>query len=202
LEGDSVTLNTDVNEVRKNDQILWMFQINNSDTRIAEIHKQVIYIDDSIVIFGDRLQMDSQNGSLTIRNIITPPEALFNLIFFKLSNISISIYSLIFPAPLPVPVITRDTSNCSSSSSSSSSKHSSMSRCVLLCSVLNVSHVTLSWYKGKQLLSSISVSDLSICLSLPLEVEYQDKNTYSCVINNPTSNQTQHNTTQLCHRCP
>ncbi|XP_042568281.1 SLAM family member 9-like isoform X1 [Cyprinus carpio] len=194
MEGDSVTLNTDVN-VQRDDQILWMFKVNNSFTRIAEIHRQKIYIGDSTLAFRKRVQMDSQTGSMTIRNIRTEHSGLYKLQIIK-DEVTSKSFSVAVYAPLPIPIITRDTSNCSSS------ERSSVSRCVLLCSVSNVSRVTLSWYKGNSLLSSISVSDLSISLSLPLEVEYQDKNTYSCLLNNPISNQTQHlDITQLCHTC-
>uniref|UniRef100_A0A9J8CAH5 Ig-like domain-containing protein n=1 Tax=Cyprinus carpio carpio TaxID=630221 RepID=A0A9J8CAH5_CYPCA len=196
LEGDSVTLNTDVTEVQRDDQILWMF--GPKETRIAEIYKHIIDMFSSNEIFGDRLQLDSFTGSLIIRNIRRTDSGLYKRQIRSHRGNSDKTFSVTVYAHLPVPVITSNSSNCSSSSSSSGS--SSVSKCSLLCSAVNVSHVTLSWYKGNSLLSSISVSNLSISLFLPLEVEYQDKNTYSCVINNPIRNQTTHlDITQLCH---
>ncbi|XP_067271508.1 SLAM family member 5-like [Pseudorasbora parva] len=193
MEGDSVTLNTDLTEIQEDDDILWRFRDENS--LIAKISRAdkifSTYDDVPDGRFRDRLKLDHQTGSLTITNISTEHAGDYKLEIrgLKLTSktFSVSVY-----ARLPVPVISSNSSNCSSSSSS----------CSLVCSVLNVSHVTLSWFKGNSLLSSISVSDLSISLSLPLEVEYQDKNTYSCVLNNPISNQTRHpNITQLCHTC-
>ncbi|XP_026054819.1 SLAM family member 9-like [Carassius auratus] len=191
-EGDSVSLHTDVTEIQRDDMILWMF--GPQETRIAEIHKQVIDMFDNNEIFGDRLQMDNQTGSLTIRNIRTEHTGLYKLTIINNRGTSYKRFNVSVYAPLPFPIITRDSSQCSSGSSGQN--------CSLLCSVVNVSAVTLSWYKGNSLLSSISVSDLSISLSLPLEVEYQENNIYSCVINNPITNQTTHlDITQLCHTC-
>uniref|UniRef100_A0A8C1L8G5 Ig-like domain-containing protein n=1 Tax=Cyprinus carpio TaxID=7962 RepID=A0A8C1L8G5_CYPCA len=191
-EGDSVTLNCDLTKMKAVDQIQWSFSIKNSF--IAGIFKQTnsmtVYDDVLDGRFRDRLKLNNQTGSLTITNITTQHAGNYKLSIFK-SKISSKAFRVSVYARLPFPVISR---YCSSSSSSS--------YCSLLCSVLNVRNVTLSWYKGNSLLSSISVSNVSISFSLHLEVEYQDKNSYSCVLNNPISNQTTHlDITQLCHTC-
>ncbi|XP_077081478.1 CD48 antigen-like [Siphateles boraxobius] len=194
MEGESVTLNTDVTEIHEVDDILWKYGAEKS--LIAKINKkkQIFSTSDDVpdVRFRDRLKLDDQTGSLTITNTTTEHTGVYQLeisgVKKSSKTLNVSVY-----ARLPVPVIISNSSQCSSSSSN----------CSLVCSsVLNVSHATLSWYAGISVLSSISVCDLSISLSLPLEVEYQDKNTYSCVLNNPISNQTTHlDINTLCHTC-
>uniref|UniRef100_A0A8C2C6Y6 Ig-like domain-containing protein n=1 Tax=Cyprinus carpio TaxID=7962 RepID=A0A8C2C6Y6_CYPCA len=190
VEGDSVTLNTTITEIPEEDDILWKFGAEKS--LIAQIYRAYGIINTcNEGRFRDRLKLNNQTGSLTITNITTHHAGLYKLQINGAERSSktfnISVYTGLY-----VPVIVSNYSQCSSSSS----------YCSLVCSVVNVGHVTLSWYKGNSLLSSISVSDLSISLSLPLEVEYQDKNSYSCVINNPIRNQTTHlNITQLCQTC-
>ncbi|XP_073793139.1 uncharacterized protein [Danio rerio] len=190
-ERDSVTLNSGFTEL-KNDWVQWKF--GNEDTLIAEILKYRFSVFDDVLDgrFRDRLKLDNKTGSLTITDIRTEHAGDYILWF----NYERKMTFILTLAPLPVPVLILNSSQCSSSSSSS------VQYCSVLCSVVNVSAVSLSWYKGNSLLSSISVSDLSISLSLPLEVEYQEKNTYSCVINNTISNQTQHlDISQLCPTC-
>ncbi|KAA0711902.1 hypothetical protein E1301_Tti013504 [Triplophysa tibetana] len=196
MEGQNVTLYTDATDIQTADRIVWVF--GTERMRIAQhniaARKISIYEDVLDGKFRQRLMLDRHTGSLTITKIRTTDSGLYELQIVRGTDVISRSFSIIVSAHLPTPQITSD---CPQNSSSSS-----VSKCVLLCSVMNVSHVTLSWYKGNSLLSSISVSDLKIRVSLPLEVEYQDTNTYRCVINNPIINHTQHlNITQHCHKC-
>ncbi|XP_056614653.1 natural killer cell receptor 2B4-like [Triplophysa dalaica] len=195
MEGDSVTLHIDLTRIQKSDVIVWNF--GSQDSHIAKISREAnkvsVYEDVHYGMFRDRLQVDVQTGSLTITNITTQHSGLYHITISGQKKTSYT-FNITVYTHLPVPDIS---SYCPKNSPSSSS-----SNCSVLCSVMNVTNVSLSWYKGKSLLSSISVSDLNIRLSLPLEVEYQDTNTYRCVINNPITNQTTHlDINQHCQPC-
>ncbi|XP_067226377.1 hepatic and glial cell adhesion molecule-like [Chanodichthys erythropterus] len=188
-EGESVSLNSSFTQIHRDEEINWKF----GDILIAKVkkNKEIKFFGDNAEgRFRDRLKLDHQTGSLTIINSRTTDSGLYTVSSSErdtINTINLTVY-----ARLPVPVISSNSSLNSSSSSSS---------CSLVCSAVNVSHVTLSWFKGNSVFSSIRVSDLSSRSDLLLHLECVD-DSYSCVLNNPIRNQTQHlNNTQLCHTC-
>nr|XP_055073173.1 uncharacterized protein LOC129453132 isoform X2 [Misgurnus anguillicaudatus] len=194
MEGDSFTLSVSLTETQRKEGISWKFGPHEITIAEIEVGDNNIrpYEDRADKRFKGRLKLD-HSGSLTITNTKTNDSGLY-----KVSQTStdkqLSVFNLNVYAPLPVPVIT----NASPENTSSSER----SNCSLLCSVWNVTDVSLSWYKGNSLLSSISVNDVNIRLSLPLEVDYEDTNTYSCVAQHPLSKQTQdYCLTDLCKQC-
>ncbi len=76
MEGDSVTLNTDVTETQKYLFIQWMF----GSTRIAEVNRltQTNSTYDADERFRDRLNLD-QTGSLIITHTRTTDSGLYQL---------------------------------------------------------------------------------------------------------------------------
>jgi len=70
MEGDYVTLNTDLTEIQEDDYILWTYGPGNS--QIAQIKKKHFSTyNDTDGRFRDRLKLDDQTGSLTIMNTTT-----------------------------------------------------------------------------------------------------------------------------------
>ncbi|XP_057182199.1 uncharacterized protein LOC130549065 [Triplophysa rosa] len=190
MEGDPVTLHTNVTELKTDDEIEWRFGVYGP--LIARIKRSVdinpLYDDnDETEIFRDRLKMNNETGDLTITHITSQHSGLYSLKIKRDNQNKYHVISVAVYTRLPVPVISRHLSRCTSLL-----EVVSLSKCVVLCSVMNVSDVSLSWYNGSIINSSISESDVKATASLHLEVEYHDNNTYSCVINNSIANHTQH----------
>ncbi|XP_056613895.1 SLAM family member 5-like [Triplophysa dalaica] len=189
-EGDSVTLSVNLTEIQMEKGISWKF--GHQDITIADTERKGkyprSYEDRADGRFRDRLKLD-HTGSLTINNIRTDHSGTYKIIS-KTTGKQLHIFNITVYARLSIPVITRVSPQNSSSS---------VSNCSVLCSVMDVSHVSLSWYKGKSLLSSISVYEQSN-INISLHLECLD-DSYTCVVNNPITNQTQHLNTDVCHKC-
>ncbi len=96
MERDSVTLHTDLTEIRDDDDILWKYGDDNS--LLAQINRenQISSTYDDVLDgkFRDRLKLDNQTGSLTITNIRTEHTGVYKLdiISVKSKTFSVSVY--------------------------------------------------------------------------------------------------------------
>ncbi|XDV22765.1 hypothetical protein PO909_027591 [Leuciscus waleckii] len=81
MEGDSVSLNSDLTEMKDDDVIQWRF--GDENTVIAEInvtaYRITVYDDVLDGRFRDRLKLDNQTGSLIITNITTEHDGGYQL---------------------------------------------------------------------------------------------------------------------------
>ncbi len=95
MEGDSVTIHTDVTEIHEDDEIMWNFGAINS--LIAQIYRASgNFFTHNDGRFRDRLKLNNQTGSLTITNITTEHAGHYEvkIIAAKLSSktFSVSVY--------------------------------------------------------------------------------------------------------------
>ncbi len=79
MEGDSVTLHTDVTEIHEDDDILWKFGAEKSLIAKIKKKKHIFTFNGSDERFRDRLKLDDQSGSLTITNITTQHAGLYEV---------------------------------------------------------------------------------------------------------------------------
>ncbi|XP_050959986.1 uncharacterized protein LOC127161339, partial [Labeo rohita] len=81
MKGSSVTLNSDLTEMKDDDLIQWRF--GNKNTSLAEINKQTdnMTVYDGVLDgrFRDRLKLNNQTGSLTITNTTTEHNGYYEL---------------------------------------------------------------------------------------------------------------------------
>uniref|UniRef100_A0A8C1P9Y2 Fibronectin type-III domain-containing protein n=1 Tax=Cyprinus carpio TaxID=7962 RepID=A0A8C1P9Y2_CYPCA len=95
MEGDSVTLHTDV-KTNQQEKIHWYFNV----TRIAQITGDQSYIctdvqcNEGTERFRDRLTLDHQTGSLTIMNIRTTDSGLYTLMIISSNSDSEKIFNV------------------------------------------------------------------------------------------------------------
>ncbi len=97
MEGDSVTLNTDLTEIPEDDDITWKFGVEKSLIVKIRTEKQILFtFDGPDGRFRDRLKVDHQTGSLTITNTTTQHTGLYKLdiigVKWSSKTFSVSVY--------------------------------------------------------------------------------------------------------------
>ncbi|XP_064191026.1 SLAM family member 9-like isoform X3 [Anguilla rostrata] len=194
-EGETVSLHSHLTGEQTSPHIIWLFYTGSSKKIIAQLNRGE-FASNYSERFRDRLQLDRQTWSLNFSNLNSKDTGVYSIQTITNVKITELKFYLIVYSPVPKPVISHITLRHSVSRSLPSAV--CRKSCSVLCSVRNEREVVLSWQKEGETLNSTSSPDLNSTLSLPLETE-DCSAAYTCVAENPVSNQTVPlNTEELC----
>ncbi|XP_026054832.1 uncharacterized protein LOC113040796 [Carassius auratus] len=164
-EGDSVTLNTDV-ETNQQEEVAWYF----NNTRIAKIIGDLSYICTDVQCiegterFRDRLKLDHQTGSLTIMNITNTDSGDYRLVIISSSSGSEKIFRV---AVNDVPAARRDEMKTKSVVEGES--------VTLHPGVTKNPNVVMTWYCNETLIAEITGDQSKICSDVQCKERFRDR---------------------------
>ncbi|XP_067270846.1 uncharacterized protein [Pseudorasbora parva] len=104
MKGDSVTLNTGVTDIQRDKEIQWMF----GQSIVGRIKDGIITTSVDDEQFRDRLKLDKQTGSLTITNIRTEHDGLYELFFIGSTETSKKFHVTVYDVVETVSVVEGD----------------------------------------------------------------------------------------------
>ncbi|XDV23895.1 hypothetical protein PO909_028250 [Leuciscus waleckii] len=165
MEGDSVTLNTDV-LTNQQDRIRWYY----NDIRIAQINRDQskictdVQCNEDTERFRDRLKLDHQTGSLTIMNITDTDAGVYTLQISSGSSDSEKTFSVVLYG---VSAAERDKMRRKTVKEGES--------VTLYTGVINNTNDFIRWYFNDTLIAEITGDQSKICTDVQCKERFRDR---------------------------
>uniref|UniRef100_A0A3P9N612 Ig-like domain-containing protein n=1 Tax=Poecilia reticulata TaxID=8081 RepID=A0A3P9N612_POERE len=173
VEGGNVTLETPTFKLEKKHRVIWRTG-EGIEGKIIVQWINTFYVLN--INFGDIVQFN-HNGSLTFIRIPREYSGLYNVQILEDNEPhSRKCYNVTVYGKFP--------SNYHSNSSSTQHHKG----CYVACSVKNGPDVNLTWFNGPTMISSVYDSmNVSMNLSLPLKIQPENKENFTCEARNPVT---------------